>query len=127
MSQEENNIDSLQKARESHLVALENLFSKARAVIGKLNEAKDENKELKEGIKELNSKITDLKLQLTKLNSLCVLKDKEISDLKNTALTNKDNNNNNQDRDEIKSRIKELISRIDSHLEEAETHEEEYE
>lgn len=125
MSQEENNIDSLQKARESHLVALENLFSKARAIIGKLNESREENKELKEGIKELNSKITDLKLQLTKLNSLCVLKDKEISDLKNTAL-NKDNNNNTQDRDEIKSRIKELISRIDSHLEEAETHEEEY-
>lgn|SRR5690606_11885767 len=125
MSQEENNIDSLQKARESHLVALENLFSKARALIGKLNESRDENKELKEGIKELNSKITDLKLQLTKLNSLCVLKDKEISDLKNTAL-NKDNNNNTQDRDEIKSRIKELISRIDTHLEEAETPEEEY-
>ncbi len=125
MSQEENNIDSLQKARESHLVALENLFSKARALIGKLNESREENKELKEGIKELNSKITDLKLQLTKLNSLCVLKDKEISDLKNTAL-NKDNNNNTQDRDEIKSRIKELISRIDTHLEEAETPEEEY-
>ena len=125
MSQEENNIDSLQKARESHLVALESLFSKARAVVAKLKETQDENKDIKEGIKELNSKITDLKLQLTKLNSLCVLKDKEISDLKNLNL-NKDNNNNNQDRDEIKSRIKELISRIDSHLEEAETPEEEY-
>lgn len=124
MTQEENNIDSLQKARESHLVALENLFSKARALVGKLKESQDENKDLKEGIKELNSKITDLKLQLTKINSLCVLKDKEISDLKNIAL-NKDNNTN-QDRDEIKSRIKELIGRIDSHLEEAETHEEEY-
>lgn len=124
MTQEENNIDSLQKARESHLVALENLFSKAKALVNKLKESQDENKDLKEGIKELNSKITDLKLQLTKINSLCVLKDKEISDLKNLTL-NKDNNSN-QDRDEIKSRIKELIGRIDSHLEEAETHEEEY-
>ncbi|MCB0722241.1 MAG: hypothetical protein KDC73_00390 [Ignavibacteriae bacterium] len=124
MSQEENNIDSLQKARESHLIALENLFSKARALVNKMKDTQEENKELKEGIKELNSKITDLKLQLTKINSLCVLKDKEISDLKNLAL-NKDNNSN-QDKDEIKSRIKELISRIDSHLEEAETHEEEY-
>ena len=124
MSQEENNIDSLQKARESHLIALENLFSKARALVNKMKDTQEENQELKEGIKELNSKITDLKLQLTKINSLCVLKDKEISDLKNLAL-NKDNNSN-QDKDEIKSRIKELISRIDSHLEEAETHEEEY-
>lgn len=123
MTQEENNIDSLQKARESHLVALENLFSKAKALVNKLKESQEENKDLKEGIKELNSKITDLKLQLTKINSLCVLKDKEISDLKNVALTK---DNSNQDRDEIKSRIKELIGRIDSHLEETETHEEEY-
>lgn len=122
MTQEEHT-DSLQKARESHLVALENLFSKVRSLVTKLKENQQENKELKEGIKELNSKITDLKLQLTKINSLCVLKDKEISDLKNLTL-NKENNNSNQDRDEIKSRIKELIARIDSHLEEAETPEE---
>jgi hypothetical protein len=57
-----------------------------------------------------------LKLQLTKLNSSLVLKDKELSELKSLLLKTNTSTGYSQDKDVIKSRIKELISRIDVHL-----------
>jgi len=68
-----------------------------------------------------------LKLQLNKINSDTLFKDKEISDLKNLLLKAENNNTNIRDKEFVKSRLKELISRIDVHLEQFEDNEQEYE
>ena len=91
-----------------------------------MKEVSEENTLLKENIKELNNSITDLKLQLTKTNSDSVIKDKEISDLKNLLLDSSKSESISQDKENVKSRIKELISRIDVHLEKNEEGAEEY-
>jgi K+/H+ antiporter YhaU regulatory subunit KhtT len=112
------NKDEFNKLKESHKSALDRLFEKVKKLIYRMKEVSDENNLLKENIKELNNSITDLKLQSTKINSDSVVKDKEISDLKNMLLDSSKNVDILQDKENIKSRIKELISRIDVHLEE---------
>ncbi|MCU0372965.1 MAG: hypothetical protein MUE56_06950, partial [Ignavibacteria bacterium] len=62
-----------------------------------------------------------------KINSDTLFKDKEISDLKNLLLKAENNNTNIRDKEFVKSRLKELISRIDVHLEQFEDNEQEYE
>ncbi len=111
------NKDEFNRLKDSHKSALDRLFEKVKKLIYRMKEVSDENNLLKENIKELNNSITDLKLQSTKINSDSVVKDKEISDLKNMLLDSSKNVDILQDKENIKSRIKELISRIDVHLE----------
>ncbi|MFZ4590798.1 MAG: hypothetical protein ACOYN6_07355 [Ignavibacteria bacterium] len=98
-------------------VSYESLSSKIKALLDKYRNANEENHQLKENIKEINNKVTDLKLQLNKLNSDTLLKDREISELKTLLLSSENENTNVRDKDFVKSRLKELISRIDVHLE----------
>lgn len=98
-------------------ISLDELLSRVKLLISKLNESKNENLLLKENIKNLNLKISELKLQFTKANTELINKDKEISGLKSLILSSGDNKVPVKDKNEVKSRIKELISRIDNHLE----------
>ena len=120
------NKDDLKRLEEFHQSSLEQLFSKVKKLIYKMKEVTEENTLLKENIKELNNSITNLKLHLTKTNSDSVIKDKEISDLKNLLLDSSKDESISKDKENIKSRIKELISRIDVHLEKNEESAEEY-
>lgn len=114
------NKEEIYKLQGYYNTSLEKLFSKINLLISKYKDIKEENNNLKENIKELNNNITDLKLQLTKANSDSVLKDKEISSLKNLLLNAEVGKTSIQNKDQVKSRIKELITRIDSHLEQYE-------
>ena len=100
-----------------YAATIEKLYSKVNILIAKYIDLKDENNNLKEDIKDFNNKITDLKLQFTQLNSDCVTKDKEISSLKNLLLNSEVEKTSVQNKEHVKSRIQELISRIDDHLE----------
>jgi len=111
------NKEEIYKLQGYYNTSLEKLFSKVNLLISKFKDSKEENNNLKESIKELNNNITELKLQLTKANSDSVFKDKEISSLKNLLLNSEVGKTSIQNKDEVKSRIKELITRIDSHLE----------
>ncbi|MBM4158453.1 MAG: hypothetical protein FJ216_06700 [Ignavibacteria bacterium] len=102
------------KAREQFDNSINNLLQKIKLFVEKYNSQKEENKLLKENIKDLNNKVNEIKLQLTKLNTDIVLKDKELSKLKNLLL-DKDSGGL-QDRAKMKTRIKNLITRIDGHL-----------
>lgn len=99
---------------------LDNMLKKVNALINKNRGLNDENHQLKESIKDLNNKITELKLQLNKINSDTLFKEKEISDLKNMLLSAEKNTTNIRDKEFVRSRLKELISRIDVHLEQYE-------
>jgi uncharacterized phage infection (PIP) family protein YhgE len=111
------NKEEIYKLQGLYGTSLEKLFSKLNLLISKFKDLKEENNNLKDSIKELNNNITDLKLQLTKANSDSVFKDKEISSLKNLLLNSEVGKTSIQNKDQVKSRIKELITRIDSHLE----------
>ena len=111
------NKEEIYKLQGFYNTSLEKLFSKLNLLISKFKDIKEENNGLKDTVKELNNNITDLKLQLTKANSDSVFKDKEISSLKNLLLNSEVGKTSIQNKDQVKSRIKELISRIDSHLE----------
>lgn len=109
--------EEIYKLQGFYNTSLEKLFSKINLLISKFKDLKEENNILKENIKELSNHITDLKLQLTKANSDAVIKDKEISSLKNLLLNAEVGKTSIHNKDQVKSRIKELITRIDSHLE----------
>jgi len=111
------NKEEIYKLQGYYNTSLEKLFSKVNLLISKVKDLKEENNSLREGIKDFNNNITDLKLQLTKANSDSVFKDKEISSLKNLLLNSEVNKTSIQNKDQVKSRIKELMDRIDSHLE----------
>lgn len=104
-------------------ISIDDLFSKVKLLIAKLKDFKNENVLLKENIKNLNLKISELKLQHTKINTELINKDKEISDLKNLVLNSTDNKISVKDKDNVKTRIQELITRIDTHLEQNERNE----
>jgi uncharacterized coiled-coil DUF342 family protein len=106
--------------------SLERLYNKLNSLIKKYNESVEENKSLKDSIKDLNGRINELKLQLTQINTNSVLKEKEISDLKNLLLTTSNTKLSGSEKDNLKSRIQELISRIDVHLEQYEGDPNEY-
>lgn len=108
-------------------VSYESLSNKVKGLIDKYNNASTENHSLKENIKDLNNKITELKLQLNKLDSDTIKKDKEISELKSMLLDSENDNTSIRDKELVKSRLKELISRIDVHLEQYEDQSKEFE
>ncbi len=108
-------------------VSYESLSNKVRGLIEKYNNASTENHSLKENIKDLNNKITELKLQLNKLDSDTINKDKEISELKSMLLNSENDNTSIRDKELVKSRLKELISRIDVHLEQYEDQSKDFE
>ncbi|HQY21296.1 MAG TPA: hypothetical protein PK294_13705 [Ignavibacteria bacterium] len=97
-------------------VSLDDLFSKIKSLISKYKDLKNENNLLKENLKNLNLKISELKLQHTKLNTEIINRDKENSDLKNVVLNSGDNKIPMKDKDYAKTRIQDLITRIDTHL-----------
>ncbi len=99
---------------------LENLQTKVKVLVDKFAQATGENDRLKENVKELSNKVTDLKLQMNKVNSDSVFKDREISELKTTLINTENNKTSVRDKEFVKSRLKELISRIDVHLEQYE-------
>lgn len=120
MKTNELNNDFFKEQKNSIRISLEELLSKIKHLISKQNEIKNENSLLKENIKNLNLKVSELKLQLTKINTELINKDKEMSDLKNLVLNSSGNKIPVKDKEQVKSRIKELISRIDNHLEQYE-------
>lgn len=109
-------IDNINEAKNSLRVSIQGLLTKVRMLLTRISKAEEENRDLREQVKELSQKITDLKLQVTHANSQTITKDKEISDLKNVLLTEKNTKSFIQDKEIVRSRIKELISRIDVHL-----------
>lgn len=107
-------------------VSYETISNKVKSLIEKYQSTSVENHALKENIMDLNNKITELKLQLNKLNSDSINKDKEISELKSMLLNPEKDNTSIRDKELVKSRLKELISRIDVHLEQYEDQSKEY-
>ena len=107
-------------------ISLEEMHSRIKSVISKFKDLKNENNLLKENIKNLNLKISELKLQNTKQSTELINREKEISDLKNIALNKSAAGLTGQEKDNVKSRIKELIARIDTHLENYEENDENY-
>lgn len=111
------NKDFIKDQKNTVRINVDDLLSKVKILISKLKDLKNENILLKENIKNLNLKISELKLQHTKLNTELINKDKEISDLKNSVLHSTNNKVSVTDKNVAKSRIQELITRIDTHLE----------
>lgn len=117
MSQRPNeNKDFFKDQKNTARISLEDLLSKVKILISKLKDTKNENILLKENLKNLNLKISELKLQHTKLNTELINKDKEISDLKNSMMNSQINKVPLKDKEIVKTRIEELITRIDTHL-----------
>jgi hypothetical protein len=110
------NKDFIKDQKNTVRIYMDDLLSKVKILISKLKDLKNENILLKENIKNLNLKISELKLQHTKLNTEIINKDKEISDLKNSVLHSTNNKVSITDKNVAKSRIQELITRIDTHL-----------
>jgi len=120
-----NNKEEFRKVQAVFNTEFEKLLSKVGVLISKFNEYKEENYQLKETIKNLNNKITELKLQFNKLNTELIQKEQEITSLKNSILSSDATRISISDKDNLKSRIKELISRIDVHLDQYEKEERE--
>lgn len=120
-----NNKEEFRRIQSEFNTEFEKLLSKIGVLISKFNEYKEENYQLKETIKNLNNKITELKLQFNKLNTELIRKEQEISSLKNSILSSDATRISISDKDDLKSRIKELISRIDVHLDQYEKEERE--
>jgi uncharacterized membrane protein affecting hemolysin expression len=124
---ETNNREEIIKLEGLLAVSYESLSGRIKVLLDKYRNTTEENHQLKENIKEINNKVTDLKLQLNKLNSDTLLKDREISELKTLLLSSENENTNVRDKDFVKSRLKELISRIDVHLEQHEDQSQDFE
>jgi chromosome segregation ATPase len=96
---------------------VEKLFSKIKVLVEKYNNAKDENKLLKEKLKELENSVSEFKLEISGKSSELLSKDREITDLKNKLLDERKNKISAEDKSHLKSRIRELMVRLDAHLE----------
>lgn len=96
---------------------LEKLFTKVKVLVEKHNSVKDENQILKDKVKDLERSLSDIKLDVTGKSSELLTKDKEITELKNRLLDEKKNKISNEDKAQLKSRIRELMLRLDAHLE----------
>ena len=96
---------------------LEKMFAKVKILVDKYNSAKDENKLLKEKVKEAEHTLSETKLELTNKNSEILNKEREINDLKSRLLDERKNKLSLEEKSQLKSRIKELMVRLDTHLE----------
>jgi hypothetical protein len=96
---------------------LEKLFSKIKLLVEKNTTYKDENHFLNEKFKDIEQTISELKLELSNKNSEVLNKDREISELKNKLLDEKKNKISGDEKSMLKSRIRELMVRLDTHLE----------
>lgn len=109
--------EELENARQLFRQSIARLSTKVNELIEKITRAESDNETLRETIKEFNGKVQDLKIEINRLNSESLQKDKEISNLKNMVLGLQTRKTSLQDKENVRSRIKELISRIDTHLE----------
>lgn len=110
--------NSILKVNDSGLKnELEKMFSKVKVLVEKFNISKDENKLLKEKVKELEHALNDAEIEVSNRNSELLAKDKEITDLKNKILEERKNKVSGEDKAQLKSRIRELMVRLDTHLE----------
>jgi hypothetical protein len=96
---------------------LEKMFSKVKVLVENYNEASSENKLLKERVKELELALSDTKIEISNRNSDSLNKEKEIADLKNKLLDERKNKVSGEDKTQLKQRIRELMLRLDAHLE----------
>lgn len=112
--------EELENARQLFRQSIARLSTKVNELIEKITRAESDNETLRETIKEFNGKVQDLKIEINRLNSESLQKDKEISNLKNMVLGLQTRKTSLQDKENVRSRIKELISRIDTHLEQSE-------
>lgn len=113
----DNKKESLSIAKEAFDISIDALTGRIKSLIEKNRELNYEKSELIDTIKELKSNITELKLEVTKLNSSIILKDKELAENRSLIIKSKGDPSSADDREKIKSQIKELISRIDVHIE----------
>lgn len=96
---------------------VEKLFTRVKSVIEKLQSVRDENKGLKDKIKELEQNLAEIKLEFSNKSSELLNKDKEISELKNRLLDERKNKISGDEKAMLKNRIRELMVRLDAHLE----------
>jgi hypothetical protein len=96
---------------------LEKLFAKVKILADKHNNVRDENQLLKEKVKEFERIVSEIKIDQTNKNSELLNKDREITELKNRLLDEKKNKISTDDKSQLKSRIRELMVRLDAHLE----------
>ncbi len=96
---------------------IEKLFSKIKILSEKYGSFKAENKLLKEKIKEVEQYLSEAKMEISNKSSELLAKDKEITDLKIRLLDEKKNKISADDKSQLKSRIRELMVRLDTHLE----------
>lgn len=112
--------EELENAKQLFRQSVSRLSTKVNELIEKITRSESDNETLRETIKEFNGKVQDLKIEINRLNSESLQKDKEISNLKNMVLSLQTRKTSLQDKENVRSRIKELISRIDTHLEQSE-------
>ena len=110
--------EELENLQKNFNRALERLNMKVGMLIEKLGKIEAENKVLKDSMNDSKSKVQELNIELTKKDSDIILKEKEISNLKNLVFTLQSSKTSIPDKDGVKHRIKEMIARIDTHLEE---------
>ena len=96
---------------------LEKMFAKVRVLAEKYNSSKEENKLLKEKVKEIEQAFSALKIEISNKNSEILNKEREINDFKSRLLDERKNKLSVEEKTQLKSRIKELMVRLDTHLE----------
>ena len=110
--------NSILKVNDSGLKSeLEKMFTKVKILVEKYNISKDENKMLKEKVKELEHSLSEAEIKVSNRNSELLVKDKEITEFKNKLLDERKNKVSGEDKTQLKSRIRELMVRLDTHLE----------
>lgn len=116
-SEQPDSHEDFDKAKSMFVQCVDRLTLKIGLLIERLRHLEDENQKFKDTVNELNNRLQEIKLELAKANSDSVQKDKEILNLKSIILGLQSNKSSISDKENIKSRIKELIARIDTHLE----------
>lgn len=116
-SEQTDSHEDFDKAKSMFVQCVDRLTLKIGLLIERLRHLEDENKKFKDTVNDLNNRLQEIKLELAKANSDSVQKDKEILNLKSIILGLQSNKSSISDKENIKSRIKELIARIDTHLE----------
>ncbi|KAA0207804.1 MAG: hypothetical protein UZ04_CHB001001421 [Chlorobi bacterium OLB4] len=108
--------ENLALAKETFELSVDLLTNRIKELIQKKRDLTFENAELQDKIKALKSDITELKLEITKLNSDLILKEKELAEKRNVIIESRSDSSSENDRERIRSQIKDLISRIDVHI-----------